>query len=86
MKLTLKQKIERRIKTNRTASARLGKSVESVEHLERLVEAKRSVYCRGCWGLLPAIVLMNMRLGAVYSAIKAGCVFEYRPIPKKPIK
>jgi hypothetical protein len=77
MKLTLKQKCERRTKTNRTASAKRGACVKSIEHLAKLAEEKRSVYCRGCWGLLPAIVVMNMRTGAVYDAIKGGSVFEY---------
>ena len=77
MKLTIKQKCERRTKTNRTASAKCGACVKSIEHLAKLAEEKRAVYCNGCWGLLPAIVVMNMRTGAVYDAIKKGGVFEY---------
>lgn len=82
--LSLEQCVLRRAKINRTASLRLGKRVRSVEALAALASAKRSVYHRGCWGLLPAIVVMNMHAGQVLYAIQNGYLFEYnRPTPTK---
>lgn len=75
MKLTLKQKIERREKTNRTAAASYTEPVASIEELAALARTKRSVYHQGAWGLLPASVVMNMSALCVYNAIKSGKLF-----------
>lgn len=77
MKLTLEQQCDRRAKVNRIASMRCGAPVKSMEHLDALAYAKRSVYCCNCWGLLPAVAVMNMRAKSVLDAIKSGWVFEY---------
>jgi hypothetical protein len=77
MKLTLQQKCDRRSKINRTARLRLGCKVSSIDHLAMLAANKRSVYCHDTWGLLPAIVVMNMIAGLVYLTIKRGRMFEY---------
>ena len=79
MSLTLEQKVERRRKANLTASAHRGIKVRSVEHLDSLAMAKRSVFCVGSWGLLPASVVMNMATICVFNAIKRGAMFEYYP-------
>lgn len=79
MSLTLEQKCERRRKANLTASANCGIKVRSVEHLHSLALGKRSVFCVGCWGLLPASVVMNMATVIVFNAIKRGAMFEYSP-------
>lgn len=77
MKLTLEQKCERRRKVNETAAKHLGAQVRSIEWLEVLAQLKKSVYCRGCWGLLPAVVVMNMAASQVHRAIKNREIFEY---------
>lgn len=75
--LTVDQKIERRAAVNRTARLRIGAKVPTVERLAELAEQKRSVYVANSWGLLPAVVVMNMPAVLVCKAIKRGCVFYY---------
>ncbi len=81
-KLTPDQKIARRQKVNETAKKHVGVQVSSIYHLQLLAERKRSVFHTGCWGLLPAIVVMNMSASVVLSVIDSGRLFEY----EKPTK
>lgn len=84
MKLSLEQQIARRTKTNATARKRIGRKVTSIEQLHSIALQKRSVFIDGCWGLLPAVVVMNMTASRVLSAIHAGRVFFYRK-PQKTL-
>lgn len=79
MKLSLEQKVARRRKTNTTAKKRIGRKVTSIEQLHAIALQKRSVFIEGCWGLLPAVVVMNMTASRVLSQIHAGRVFFYKP-------
>lgn len=78
-KLTLEQKINRRQKINRTAMDRIGDSVKSIDRLAELAKEKKSIYAANCWGLIPAIAVMNMAACRVYSAIKDRRIYEYNP-------
>ena len=79
MKLNAVQIGHRIAARNRTARCRTGDPVKSVEELARLAEQKRSVYCWNCWGLLPAVVVMNMAASQVYFAVSRGMVLRYVP-------
>ncbi len=81
-KLTLEQQITRRRKVNETAKKHLGAPVRSMERLQYLAECRSSVFQTGCWGLLPARVVMNMAASQVLRAILSETLFEY----DKPIK
>lgn len=77
--MTLSQVIARRDKANQTALTRLGPKISTVEHLALHAANKRSVFVKGTWGLLPAVVVMNMAASCVLRAIQSERVFEYEP-------
>jgi hypothetical protein len=81
-KLTLEQKIVRRRKVNENAKHRLGARVCSIDQLQQLAECRTSVFHTGCWGLLPAAVVMNMAASCVLRAIQSKMLFEYNRPPK----
>lgn len=76
-KAYLDKLIARTRKANETAKSRRGRRVRSVEELCRLAEARRSVYCDGCWGLKPAAVIANMTAAHLAREIREGRVFTY---------
>ncbi len=76
-KLTLEQQIVRRRKVNENAKQRLGARVCSIDQLQQLADCKSSVFHTGCWGLLPAVVVMNMTASSVLRAINSRSLFEY---------
>ncbi len=80
--MTLQQLIARRDKTNETAKKHLGARVCSMDQLQQLAECKASVFHTRCWGLLPAVVVMNMTASSVLRAIQNKTLFEY----EKPTK
>jgi hypothetical protein len=75
----LRRTVERRRKTNATAATRAGRPVRSVEELAALARDRRSVFCVGAWGLLPAVVVMNMAASQVHRAIQSGRMRRYTP-------
>ena len=78
MKLTLEQKCQRRTKVNATAANNLGPKITSVERVAQLADEKKSVFSCNTWGLLPAVVVMNMATSQVHRAVTSGSLFEYR--------
>lgn len=79
MKLTTEQKYNRRCKVNQTARQRTGASIRSLDRLSELAGKRKSVFYAGCWGLLPAVAVMNMPATLVHRAIVSGGLFEYSP-------
>lgn len=75
--------IRRREKVNATARKHLGARVCSIDQLNQLALDKRSVFHTGCWGLLPATVVMNMTARSVLRSINGKCLFEYDKPTKK---
>ena len=69
--------IERRRKVNATAAKCAGRPVRSVEELAALARDRRSVFHEGAWGLLPALVVMNMAASQVHAAIQSGRLRRY---------
>jgi len=56
---------------------RRGVRLNSIDELQILATNKKSVYCRNCWGLLPAVVVMNMAAIQVHRAITQGEIWTY---------
>lgn len=73
----LRRSIARRDKANDTARERAGRPVRSIEELASLARDRRAVFCRNCWGLLPAVAVMNMAANQVHRAIQAGEIRRY---------
>jgi hypothetical protein len=82
MKLSLEQIVKRRAKVRVTASKNKGRPVRSVEQLAVLAHQRKSVYCDNCWGLLPAVCVLNMAASVVHRELRRGVVFQY----KRPAK
>jgi hypothetical protein len=75
------QLIERRRKTNATAQLRATKRITSILEIAELAKRRRSVYCRNSWGLIPAVVVMNMVACVVLREIESGRMYKYPPPP-----
>lgn len=85
-KMTLQKKIERREKVNAAARKNLGARVCTMDQLQQLAECKSSVFHTGCWGLLPAVVVMNMTASSVLRAIQNKSLFEYQKPTKNELR